>query len=314
MKKRVFLFSSFFIVLSILVMMELTMTLDNGFYQFFVSHQTQTTVNIAKILSFFGSTKGLIAVCLVLIFLLPDNKKRFYSLLSLLLSGILIILTKNIFTRTRPLIGQQLLSDYSFPSGHTFGATVFYGLLLYYVSSSKLDKQKKTILSIFLSLFVVAIAMSRIVLGVHYVTDILGGFFLGVVVLSFLIYLYEKDKRKEKEKPLFQSCLDAFHGILDTIKTERNMFIHFLIAILVVIAGIFYKISFFEWLICLLLFGSVLALELVNTALENVVDLVTKEKKEEARLAKDAAAGAVLVMAIFAGITGIMIFLPKLLG
>ena len=68
-----------------------------------------------------------------------------------------------------------------------------------------------------------------------------------------------------------------------------------------------------EWCICLTLFGLVMALEMVNTAVEAVVDLVTEERKPLAKLAKDAAAGAVLIAAIMAAIAGMIIFIPKLL-
>ena len=89
------------------------------------------------------------------------------------------------------------------------------------------------------------------------------------------------------------------------------MFIHFLISIIVVIAGVYVRLSLNEWLICLLLFALVFSLELINTAIENTVDLVTTKKNKKAKLAKDAAAGAVLIAAIFASIIGIIIFLPK---
>ena len=81
----------------------------------------------------------------------------------------------------------------------------------------------------------------------------------------------------------------------------------------VVIAGFVFHITSVEWCICLTLFGLVMALEMVNTAVEAVVDLVTKERKPLAKLAKDAAAGAVLIAAIMAAIAGMIIFIPKLL-
>ena len=90
------------------------------------------------------------------------------------------------------------------------------------------------------------------------------------------------------------------------------MQIHSLVTVLVVIFGIILKISMIEWFICMLLFAIVLSLELVNTAIEAVVDLVTEEKKPLAKKAKDAAAGAVLISAIFAAIMGGIIFFPKL--
>ena len=91
------------------------------------------------------------------------------------------------------------------------------------------------------------------------------------------------------------------------------MKIHCGFSVLVVIAGIILKLSITEWCICLTLFGLVMALELVNTSVEAVVDLVTEERKPLAKIAKDTAAGAVLIAAIMAAIIGCIIFIPKLL-
>ena len=81
----------------------------------------------------------------------------------------------------------------------------------------------------------------------------------------------------QKKDPLYKSFGYAFEGIGTCIKKERNMKIHCAAAILVVIAGVILKISSLEWCICLTLFGLIMALELVNTAVEAVVDLVTEE-------------------------------------
>ena len=91
------------------------------------------------------------------------------------------------------------------------------------------------------------------------------------------------------------------------------MKIHCVAMVCVVIAGFVFHITPVEWCICLTLFGLVMALEMVNTAVEAVVDLVTEERKPLAKLAKDAAAGAVLIAAIMAAIAGMIIFIPKLL-
>lgn len=117
--------------------------------------------------------------------------------------------------------------------------------------------------------------------------------------------------KKVKKDPLYKSFGYAFEGIFTGIRKERNMQIHCLAATLVVIAGILFKISTTEWCICLILFGLVMALELVNTSVEAVVDLVTEERKPLAKIAKDTAAGAVLIAAIMAAIAGLIIFLPK---
>ena len=117
-----------------------------------------------------------------------------------------------------------------------------------------------------------------------------------------------------KKDPIRKSFGYAFEGIFTCMKKERNMKIHCAMAVLVVIAGVILKISLTEWCICLVLFGLIMALELVNTAIEAVVDLVTQEKKPLAKIAKDTAAGAVLVAAIMSAIIGCMIFVPKGLG
>ena len=91
------------------------------------------------------------------------------------------------------------------------------------------------------------------------------------------------------------------------------MKIHCLAIIFVTLAGTLFQITATQWCICLLLFALVAALELVNTAIEAVVDLVTEEKKPLAKIAKDTAAGAVLCAAIISVIIGCIIFLPYVL-
>lgn len=115
-------------------------------------------------------------------------------------------------------------------------------------------------------------------------------------------------------KKFFRSFKYALEGIFRGIKEEQNMKIHIAIMILVIIFGILLKISKVEWIICIALFGLVISMELINTAIENAVDLITKEKNEQAKIAKDVAAGAVLVSAIASAIIGLIIFVPKVIS
>ena len=114
-------------------------------------------------------------------------------------------------------------------------------------------------------------------------------------------------------KKLLKSFKYAFEGIFTGIKEEQNMKVHITIMILVIISGKMLKISKIEWIICIILFGLVISMELINTAIENTVDLITKEKNEKAKIAKDVAAGAVLVSAIASAIIGLIIFVPKIM-
>ena len=115
---------------------------------------------------------------------------------------------------------------------------------------------------------------------------------------------------KERKNPLTKSFGYAFEGILTGIRQERNMKIHCVAIIMVTAAGTLFQITAVEWCICLLLFALVAGLELVNTAVEAVVDLVTEEKKPLAKKAKDTAAGAVLFAAVISVFIGCIIFLP----
>ena len=121
-------------------------------------------------------------------------------------------------------------------------------------------------------------------------------------------------KRFKKSKPsLIKSFYYAFQGIKVNILTERNLAIHFLVMLLVIVCGFVFKISVTEWLICILLFGFVITLELMNTAIETAIDICMPEINPKAKLAKDTSAGAVLVVTIVAVVIGIIIFGPKVL-
>jgi len=113
-------------------------------------------------------------------------------------------------------------------------------------------------------------------------------------------------------KNRIHSFRHAIRGIGMVLKSEKNMQIHLIVALLVVVAGLVFVISPLEWMLCLLCFGLVIGAEMVNTAIENIVDLVSPGKHELAGKAKDIAAGAVLVTAIIAAMVGLIIFIPKL--
>lgn len=122
-----------------------------------------------------------------------------------------------------------------------------------------------------------------------------------------------KKKFKKSKPSLLKSFYYAFQGIKVNILTERNLAIHFLVMLLVIVCGFVFKISVIEWLICILLFGFVITLELMNTAIETAIDICMPEINPKAKLAKDTSAGAVLVVAIVAVVIGIIIFGPKIL-
>lgn len=104
----------------------------------------------------------------------------------------------------------------------------------------------------------------------------------------------------------------AFQGILYFIKTQHNAWIHLISAIIVIVFGFIYKLNITEWCLITFAIGLVLSLEIINTALEYVSDLVSPEKNLKVKRIKDMAAGGVLISAITAAIIGLIIFIPKI--
>lgn len=116
---------------------------------------------------------------------------------------------------------------------------------------------------------------------------------------------------KVKTKKIANSFKYAFQGFISSLKTERNMKIHILIMLLVIIAGIVLNINKYEWMICIICFALVIGGELFNIAIETIVDIVMPYKNEKAKLAKDISASGVLIFAIGIAIVGLIIFVPK---
>jgi len=122
-----------------------------------------------------------------------------------------------------------------------------------------------------------------------------------------------KDKKMFSVKRLINSFKYAGEGIKTSVLREQNLVIHMFFLVMVLIFSIVFKISRYEFLIVIVVSGLVISLEMVNTAIENTVD-ISKKYSIEAKRAKDAASGAVLVSAIIAIIVGLTIFLPKIIA
>jgi len=117
-------------------------------------------------------------------------------------------------------------------------------------------------------------------------------------------------KPKTQPYSFGQSLKAAVRGIGYTVRTERHFRFHLVAALAVVFLGLILKISLTDWLFLIYAIGCVLITELLNTALERAVDLACPEYKGLAGLAKDIAAGAVLVAAVQAVFIGVLIFFP----
>ncbi|GAB1405111.1 diacylglycerol kinase family protein [Lentimicrobium sp.] len=113
---------------------------------------------------------------------------------------------------------------------------------------------------------------------------------------------------------LFKGFKTAFRGVGIAIRSERNLRLHFIIMFGVIFCGFFLRISMFEWLIVITMFGLVISFELLNTAVEKLCDVIEPNKDERIRTIKDISAAAVLWSAIMAFGVGLLIFLPKIIS
>ncbi len=115
---------------------------------------------------------------------------------------------------------------------------------------------------------------------------------------------------KGPPRPFRESVRCAWRGIIYAFRTQRNMGIHLAIAIFALAASVWFELNVMEWLLILLAITLVFVTEILNTAVEVVVDVLERERRPTAMIIKDLAAGAVLVCAIVAALIGAVVFLP----
>ena len=117
--------------------------------------------------------------------------------------------------------------------------------------------------------------------------------------------------KKFKNKNFIAALKNALNGIVVAFKTESNIKIDFVATILVIIACIIIKVTYLELLAIVLTIGLVLFAEMFNSVAENIVDMITEEYNEKAKIIKDISAGAVLITSIVAVLVAVIIFLNK---
>ena len=114
-------------------------------------------------------------------------------------------------------------------------------------------------------------------------------------------------------KKRLKSFAYAWNGLKVLVKEEHNFRIHIVVTIGVVIFAILLKISVYEWIAIVLAIGLVMAMEIINSAIENMADFVSPEKHEMVKKIKDISAAGVLICAVVTFLVGLIIFLPKII-
>ncbi|MBQ3439638.1 MAG: diacylglycerol kinase family protein [Bacteroidales bacterium] len=110
------------------------------------------------------------------------------------------------------------------------------------------------------------------------------------------------------------SFRNAWKGLSVFVRQEHNAWIHLSMTVLVILAGVLFRISTYEWIAVVFAIGLVISAEAINSAIERLADVVQPNRDERIRDVKDICAGAVLVCAMTAFVIGLIVFLPKLLA
>jgi diacylglycerol kinase (ATP) len=121
------------------------------------------------------------------------------------------------------------------------------------------------------------------------------------------------DKENFKNQTFIQALKNTINGIIYTYKTSRNLKVETIIGVCAIILAIVLKLSKTEWPILVITMFLVLMAEMINSAIEETVDLITEEYNDKAKNAKDIAGGAVTLTSLMSIIIGIILFLDKLI-
>lgn len=148
---------------------------------------------VIKVITGIGDTICIVIITIICFIIFRDKKINLSIIINLIISVILNNLLKIIFMRPRPNINVLVQENtYSFPSGHSMISLAFYGYLIYLIYYYVSNKNLKWGLICLLSIVIFLIGFSRIYLGVHYVTDVIGGFCFSIAYLIVYISIYKK--------------------------------------------------------------------------------------------------------------------------
>lgn len=163
-------------------------TIDQNIHSYILNLRNDNLTSILITITNISSAYALIVLSILLLLIMKKKKLPLLISLNLIISFISNQITKQIFTRPRP-IGINLIEEtgYSYPSGHAMISMAYFGFIAYLIYKYVKNKLIKTILISSIFILIILIGFSRIYLGVHYLSDIIGGFLLSIVYLMIFI-------------------------------------------------------------------------------------------------------------------------------
>ena len=190
----------FSLVVSILIILGVNYNyfslLDNHVnYIFSLINSNFILINISKVINSVFDTGGMMLItlvfCIFIWYRFPKQKKlAIFFAFSMIIGAIVMMILKSITNVNRPLNALLIENTQSFPSGHALTSLVFFGLICYIIFSK--NRKWFNICCILSLIVVLIISISRLILNVHWFSDIIGGWTLGLFVLTGCIWIYEK--------------------------------------------------------------------------------------------------------------------------
>lgn len=182
-----------FVFLSRLLLLDEIKIFDDAVFSFISKFRCAPLTLLFKFLSFLCSTYFLVIVTIGIMLFSKNKKNGFYIGLNVLLCFLLNQIFKFSFARNRPVdINLIVENGYSFPSGHSMVSLAFYGFFIYIIAHKRMKRKKKILYCSLMSLLIFLIGISRIYLGVHFASDVLGGFALSMAYLILYIQFFYK--------------------------------------------------------------------------------------------------------------------------
>jgi undecaprenyl-diphosphatase len=202
-KNILILISIICLILFLIILIDILTTkqitkLDYLIYKAILNIQTPIITPFFIVITFFGNTIPLIILTIIFSAFLLIKRKYFhltFLILSMCLGTISELSIKALIHRLRPENSLIEITRFSFPSGHATMTTIFLTIFLYSTIKNIKSKKVKTALVITTILIIFLISLSRIYLGVHWFSDVLGGIILGILINSFILFLIKRYKK-----------------------------------------------------------------------------------------------------------------------
>ena len=188
------------IVITINVKNGKILELDLNIYKFFSENIINDKLTpILKVITHIGGEKIVLVLAVLAIILIKGLKNKLFLLTGVVGTAGLNVILKHIIQRKRPNINRLILEEgYSFPSGHSMMSMTFYGMLIFLIFKYVKNTTLKWTLIVILTILLSTIGITRIYLGVHYPSDVIGGFVVSLTYLFILTEIYNKVKIEEK--------------------------------------------------------------------------------------------------------------------